>query len=336
MYINTNHRKDPLVSTYSIMAIDRRTGDIGIAAQSHWFAVGTVLPWLKPGVGAIAVQSFVNLQYATYGLAMMEDGELPRDVIKSLLKKDITPEIRQITMLDTKGHIETYTGNRCVEYAGHIIGDNYSVQGNMMTEEETLDKMADAFENTRGNLATKMLASIKVADEDDGDLRGRQSACMKIVSNEMPKHLWDGIMLDVRVDDNKDPVSELERLITIHTAYQHMNRAEMAFGSGEMETAFKEYATAQKLYPDNPEISFWEAVSLANIGKYHEAFGIFYIIFEKDPSWKALTRRLISAEILNIDIDFIEKLFPNEPEIVDEILEENFKKYSGQDDLEDI
>ncbi len=333
MMRHNSGEKEPFVSTYSIIARDEQTGEMGIAAQSHWFAVGTVVPWVKPGVGIVSVQSFVRLQYATYGLEMMEDGKHPNEALKTLIKKDPTPEIRQITMMDAKGNIECFTGDKCVKEASHLIGKNYSVQGNMMMRESTLNLMAKAFENTEGNLATRMLASLKAADEDEGDIRGRQSACMKIVSTQIPKHSWDGVTLDVRVDDSKEPIKELERLLRIHIAYQHMNKAEMAFGDKDMETAFKEYAKAQKLYPENLEMCFWQAVSLASVGKYHEAFGIFYIIFDKEPKWKILTRRLISAEILNADIDFIEKLFPDDPDIVDEILEENFNKFNEDSDF---
>lgn len=326
------NRKEPFASTYSIIARNEETGDFGIAVQSHWFAVGTVVPWVKAGIGLVAVQSFVNLEYATYGLEMMEDGKTPEQALGKLLSRDTMPEIRQIVMMDSKGNIEGYTGDRCVKEAGHIIGKNYSVQGNMMTKSTTLKAMASTFESSKGPLPIRMLNSLKVADQDGGDIRGKQSACMKIVTADFPKHEWDGITLDLRIDDHKDPVSELERLLRINAAYQHMNRAEMAFGGDDMETAFKHYAEAQKLYPDNHEMSFWQAVSLANIGKYHEAYGIFYILFDKAPEWKTLTRRLISAEILNVDIDFIEKLFADDPKVVEEILEENFKKFDDQDE----
>lgn len=332
--INRFDNKNPLVHTYSVMAYDKEKKEMGIAVQSHWFAVGTVVPWLKAGVGVVSVQSFVNLIYASYGLALMEGDMTPKQALYSLLEKDISPEIRQIIMMDAKGNIEAYTGNKCVPEAGHIVRDGFSVQGNVMMTKDTLERMADRFENTKGGIDVKMLEALKVADKEKGDLRGKQSACMKIVSTEKPKHEWEGILLDIRVDDNKEPINELDRLLNIHKAYQHMNRAEMAFGEKDMEKAFKEYAKAQNLYSDNLELSFWEGVSLANIGKYHDAYSIFYTVFDKEPKWKTFTRRLITAEILNVDIDFIERLFQDDPDIVDEILEENFHRY--EEDFDEI
>lgn len=329
-------RNNPFISTYSIIARDEETGNFGIAAQSHWFAVGTVMPWVKAGVGVIAVQSFVNLLYAIKGLEYLGEGHNPKEIMKKLLGKDMVPEIRQITIMDKNGNIEAYTGNRCIKEAGHIIGKNFSVQGNLMTKGVTLELMAEAFDITKGGLAAKMIASLKAADKTDGDIRGRQSACMKIVRKEIPKNEWEGTLVDIRVDDHKDPIGELERLLRINNAYQHMNMAEIAFGNHDMETAFKEYAEAQNLYPENLEMSFWQAVSLANIGKYHEAYGIFYILFDKEPKWKIVTKRLISAEILNTDIEFMEKLFQDNPEIIDELLEENYNRLNGREYEDDI
>ncbi len=334
-YKNRYNRNEPFTNTYSIVARDEKTGEFGIAVQSHWFAVGTAVPWIKPGVGVVATQSFVKLEYATYGLEMMESGKKPSAIMKKLLKKDPSPEIRQIVMMNAEGELEAFTGDKCVGEAGHIIGNGFSVQGNMMFHKETLQKMAIAFEKKKGPLAIRMLHAMKAADQCGGDIRGKQSACMKIVSPNIPKHQWDGIMLDIRVDDHHDPINELERLLRIHAAYHHMNRGELAFGENDMEEAFRQYAEAQKLYPDNHEMSFWQAISLANIGKYHEAYGILYILFDESPQWKELTRRLITAEILNVDIEFIEKIFSDDPEIIDDILEENFKKFGEIDAMFD-
>ncbi len=329
-YNNRYNRMEPFANTCSIVAKDEKSGELGVAVQSHWFAVGTAVPWVKPGVGVIATQSFVKMEYATYGLEMMAKGESPSSILKTLVKKDSTPEIRQIVMMDKKGEIQAYTGKKCVKESGHITGKYFSVQGNMMQKKDTLEKMADAFESRKGPLSIRMLNALSVADLENGDIRGKQSACMKIVSPELPKHQWDGTLVDIRVDDHQDPINELGRLLRINSAYQHMNRAELALSKKDMEEAFNQYAEAQKLYPENDEICFWQAISLANIGKYYEAYGILYILFDKEPHWKELTKRLIYAEVLNARIDFIEKIFPDD-KIVDEILEENMKKYGDLD-----
>ncbi len=296
------------VSTYSIVALDEETGELGVAVQSHWFSVGTVVPWVKAGVGAVATQSFVKIDYGPDGLAMMSDGCTPDEVLAELLSGDDGSAVRQVAMIDINGIVAAHTGERCIWAAGHQTGRNYSVQANLMENPSVWPAMALAFENTTGDLADRMLAALEAAQEEGGDIRGKQSAAMIIVTGQPTGVDWKDVVLDLRIEDHPQPLAEMKRLIRIHRAYQHANQGDVYLELGKTEQALKEYDLAAQYYPENPELSFWTAVTLADIGRVEEALPIFKQVFTKGEHWRELTPRLVNSGLLPDDKKMLKKI----------------------------
>ena len=254
------------VSTYSIIAFDPETREFGVAVQSHWFSVGSLVPWAQAGVGAVATQSFVKVDYGPDGLERMRSGQTANKVLKELLAEDDGEALRQVAMIDINGNVAAHTGDKCIQAAGHQIGKTYSVQANMMEKETVWPAMARAFENTQGDLADRMMATLEAAEAEGGDIRGKQSAAMLIVSGEPTGVQWKDVVLDLRIDDHPKPLVQLKRLIRIHRAYHHANRGDYLLEKSDITGALKEYKAATNFYPENPELPFWTAVTLASSG----------------------------------------------------------------------
>ena len=286
------------VATYSIVALDEATGELGVAVQSHWFSVGSLVPWAKAGVGAVATQSFVKVDYGPEGLNMMESGMTSTKALEMLISKDDGEAIRQVGMIDFNGNVTAHTGERCIEHAGHIIGDNYSVQANVMTKSTVPKAMANAFDNSKGDLADRMMAALEAAEAEGGDIRGKQSAAMLIVSGNPTGVVWKDINLSLRIEDHPTPLIELKRLIRIHHAYQHANMGDHYMETNEIDKALKEYDMASKYYPENPELPYWKAVSLTTAGRVDDALPIFNEVFTRNPNLKTLTPRLVKSGLL--------------------------------------
>lgn len=300
------------VSTYSIVALDPETKELGVAVQSHWFSVGILVPWAKAGVGAVATQSFVKVEYGPEGLKLMEKGNTAEEALRKLLAEDEGEAVRQVAMIDINGTVATHTGERCIIAAGHQTGKNYSVQANLMDRETVWPVMAKAFENTEGDLADRMMAALEAAEAEGGDIRGRQSAAMLIVSGEPTDVPWNDIVLDLRVDDHHDPLKQLRRLIRIHRAYQHANRGDYLLEKDDVAGALREYEAAAKFYPENSELPFWTAVTLARIGEVEEALPIFKSVFQRDAKWRRLTPRLVKSELLPQDKKLLKRILDQE------------------------
>ena len=302
-----NVPKSNPVSTYSIVAYDERTGQFGVAVQSHWFSVGALVPWARAGVGAVATQSFVKVEYGPDGIALMEAGKSAKEALNHLISQDNEQAVRQVAMIDNKGSVAAHTGENCIYAAGHKIGKNYSVQANLMEKETVWGAMAKAFENAQGDLATRMMASLEAAENEGGDIRGKQSAAMLIVTGQPTGLPWEDIVMDIRVDDSRYPLKELKRLIRIHTAYQHANKGDHYLEINEVEKALVEYGLASELYPENPELPYWSAVTMVGLGKLDKALPIFSRVFKKEPRLRTMTPRIVDAGLLPKD-DFILKL----------------------------
>ncbi|PIS31220.1 MAG: Zn-dependent protease [Candidatus Marinimicrobia bacterium CG08_land_8_20_14_0_20_45_22] len=296
------------VATYSIVAYDEMTGELGVAVQSHWFSVGQLVPWAKAGVGAVATQSFVKVEYGPDGLALMEKGLSAEKALKKLLENDKDSAVRQVAMIDVKGFVSAYTGSRCVNMAGHHIGKNYSVQANMMENNTVWDAMAKAFETAPGDLADRMMSALEAAEKEGGDIRGRQSAAMLIVSGKPTGIPWKDIVLNLRVEDNPDPLSELKRLIRIHRAYQHANQGDAYLEKNEIEKALNEYRLSENFYPENAELPYWTAITLVSTGRIDQALPIFHRVFQQNPNLKKMTPRLVNSGLLPNDAKLIEKI----------------------------
>ena len=296
------------ISTYSIVALDEATGELGVAVQSHWFSVGFLVPWAKAGVGAVATQSFVKVDYGPDGLQLMEDGITAVDALKTLTSKDEGEAVRQVGMIDIKGNVAAHTGSRCIKYAGHIIGKNYSVQANMMANGTVPKAMAVAFEKTKGDLADRMMAALEAAEAEGGDIRGKQSAAMVIVSGEPSGVDWKDTKLSLRIEDHPTPLIELKRLIRVHRAYQHANMGDHYMEIEEIDNALIEYSKAAEYYPENAELPYWSAIALANGGRLEEALPVFQSVFERNPDLRTMTPRLVKSGLLPDDENLINKI----------------------------
>jgi uncharacterized Ntn-hydrolase superfamily protein len=297
------------VHTFSIVARDPVTGELGVAVQSHWFSVGSIVTWAEAGVGAIATQSFVDPSYGKLGLELMRSGKTAPDALKALLAGDDGRDVRQVAMIDARGNVDAWTGKNDIPAAGQIVGRNYSVQANLMMNEKIWPAMAQAFENTKGDLADRMLAALDAAQAAGGDIRGRQSAAIIVVTGKPTGHAWKDRTFDLRVDDSPEPLQELRRLVTLQRAYNHMNAGDLAVEKKDNEGALREYGAAEKLVPDNAEMIYWHAVALVNMGRVDESLPLFRKVFAMDANWATLTPRLAKVGLL-----------PNDPKLIERIL----------------
>ncbi|MBV9210212.1 MAG: DUF1028 domain-containing protein [Acidobacteria bacterium] len=306
----TNERPRPLrpVHTFSIVARDPSTGELGVAVQSHWFSVGSTVPWAEAGVGAVATQSFVDPSYGKLGLELMRSGRSAPDALKALLAGDAGRDVRQVAMIDTEGRVDAWTGAKDIQAAGHIVGENFSVQANLMLNDSVWPAMARAFQETKGDLAERMLAALDAGQAAGGDIRGRQSAALIIVTGKPTGKPWLDRVFDLRVDDSTEPLKELRRLVNLQRAYNHMNAGDLAVEKKDNEGALREYGAAEKLVPDNAEMIYWHAVALVNMNRTEEALPLFRKVFAMDKNWVTLTPRLAKAGLLPDDAKLIERI----------------------------
>ncbi|HEU4416337.1 MAG TPA: DUF1028 domain-containing protein [Candidatus Angelobacter sp.] len=318
------------VHTFSIVAFDPATGEMGVAVQSHWFAVGGEVPWAEAGVGAVATQSFIDPSYGPLGLNLMRAGKSAPDALRGLLMADEACNVRQVAMVDTHGQVATFTGAKDIQPAGGIAGSsngnattvqcggqpggsimtgkNYAVQANLMSNDRIWPSMSKAFESTRGDLADRMLAALDAAQAAGGDVRGRQSAAIVIVPAKSTGKPWQDYVFNLRVDDSNEPLKDLRRLVTLQRAYNHMNAGDKAVELHDNPGALREYGAAEQLVPDNAEMVYWHAIALANMGRVDESLPLFKKVFAIDHNWVDLTSRLPAAGLLPDDKQLIQKI----------------------------
>ena len=307
--IAQNFNRDcPLAHTFSIVAYDSATGDMGVAVQSHWFSVGTIVTWGEAGVGVIATQSFVNPAFGPDGLKLLKDGLSPKEVVDKLISEDDGRDFRQLAVLDSKGRVAAYTGKKCIESAGDIQGKNFSAQANMMLNENIWPAMAKSFDTSKGTLAERLVAALEAAQKAGGDIRGKQSAALLVVSGKPTGKVWKDRKVDLRVEDSDEPIKEIKRLLTVHQAYEHMNNGDLAVEKNDMKLAMDEYSAAEKMFPDNLEMKYWKAVTLANNGELDKSLPIFKEVFNKDKNWKTLTKRIVKNGLLTVDEKSLNKI----------------------------
>jgi uncharacterized Ntn-hydrolase superfamily protein len=297
-----------LVCTYSIVARDPQTGRLGVAVQSHWFSVGGLVGWAEAGVGAVATQSMVRVDYGPLGLQRMGAGLSAPQALAQLLAQDDGRDLRQVAMVDSSGCVAVHTGERCIAEAGHEVGSEFSVQANMMANSQIWTAMGAAYRQAKGDLADRMLQALEAAQAAGGDVRGRQSAAMLIVAADRHAEPWKGVALELRVEDHPDPLTELRRLVGLQRAYEHMNRGDELLGTGETEHALQEYRLAAHLAPEVPELPFWHAVTLADLDRLQEALPLFREVFARDPKLVVLLRRLPAAGLLRDDPQMLDRI----------------------------
>jgi uncharacterized Ntn-hydrolase superfamily protein len=297
----------PIAHTYSIVARDPVTGDMGIAVQSHAMSVGGIVSWGEAGVGVVATQAGVDPGYGAKGLDLMRKGVSAPQALKQLVARDPHPEGRQVAMLDARGRVSAYTGPKTIAAAGHHIGREYSVQANIMVNEKVWTAMAAAFESAQGDLADRLLAALDGAQAAGGDIRGKMSAALLVVRAKSSGRPWWGgdRLFDVRVEEHADPLVELRRLVRLQRAGNYSNSGDELMTQKKVDEALAVYRKAMELAPEVLEFQFWYAATLVVLDKEAVATPLFRDLFSKEPFWLEVLRRLPAAG-----------LFPSDPAIM--------------------
>ncbi len=299
------------VATYSIVARDSVSGQLGVAVQSHWFSVGPIVPWARPGVGAVATQSLVDPAYGPLGLELMAMDKTAREALTALLAGDAGAAVRQVAMVDAEGNVAVHTGERAIAAAGHHAGAQYSVQANLMDRGSVWPAMARAYESAEGDLAERLLAALEAAESEGGDLRGRQSAAILVVSAEDTGRPWVDRVFDLRVDDHPEPVAELRRLVRLARAYHKLNEGDELVTAGDLEAAMDAYRAATGLVSDEAtggEAPFWVGVTLAGEGREEEAVPYLQRAQAQNARWVDLLRRLPASGLMPADEGLLDRL----------------------------
>jgi uncharacterized Ntn-hydrolase superfamily protein len=296
------------VHTYSIVARDGATGELGVAVQSHWFSVGSGVLWAEPGVGAVATQSFTDPDYGPLGLALMRAGKSAPESLAALLAADGNIDVRQVGMVDAAGSTATHTGENAIREHCDLSGDGYTVQANLMWKATVCTAMQSAYEKAEGDLAERLMIALEAAQGEGGDIRGKQSAAMLVVSGDHGEPAWGGRIVDLRVEDHPEPLVEMRRLLQVARAYRLMNEGDGHMAEGDIEGASAAYSAAAKLVPGNHEMIFWHAVTLASGGRDDEAMPLFAEAFRLWPLWRELVQRLPAAGLLPEDPELMQRI----------------------------
>jgi uncharacterized Ntn-hydrolase superfamily protein len=300
--------KNPFAHTFSIVARDSATGELAVAVQSHWFSVGSTVTWAEAGVGVVATQSFTDPNYGHKGLALMRNGLTAQQALDSLLKLDDGRDVRQVAFVDAQGNVAAHTGVKCIAYAKHILGNQFSVESNMMLTNKVCESMQTAFEKSKGQpLAERMVIALEAAQAAGGDIRGKQSSALIVVPGTRigPYH---PSMISLRVEDHAEPIKELKRLLQLQRAYQLMNEGDVWVEKNDMDKAMKAYNAAMKMYPNNLEMQYWTAITLCNNKQFAKALPMLKKIYAKEPNWKLLTARLPAVGLLNVSDEELKKI----------------------------
>jgi uncharacterized Ntn-hydrolase superfamily protein len=295
-----------LASTYSIVARDPRSGEIGVGVQSHYFSVGSAVPWAQPGVGAVATQSIVEISYGPMGLERLSAGQPAPAVLASLVEQDPGAALRQVAVIDAQGCVAAHSGALCIPAYGHAQGEGWSAQGNTLRSDAVWQAMGPAFERASGSLAARLLAALEAAEAAGGDVRGRQSAAVIVVAGARPEKPWEGRLVDLHVEHHARPLEELRRLFTLHRAHELFGEARRRFGGGDFDGALQLLEQARKLEPDDVEFAFWTGVAFANAGRAEDARPWLAEAYAADASWRELARRLATIGLFSGGPELIE------------------------------
>ncbi|HET8951915.1 MAG TPA: DUF1028 domain-containing protein [Solirubrobacteraceae bacterium] len=275
--------------TYSIVALDPETGELGAAVQSHWFSVGSLCTWARPGVGAVATQSVVEPAHGPNALDRIEAGDSAPEALRAILDADPLAAVRQVGIVDARGNVAAATGPDCIVHAGDATGPHWSCQANMMERDTVPGAMSAAFEAAEGDLAAHLVAALRAAEGEGGDVRGRQSAALLVVPPE--GEAWRA-RVDLRVEDHDDPLTELERLVVLWRAYELAGAADELMAAGRPEEAGALYRRAAELAPRSDELLFWAGLAIAHAGELDEGVAAVRSAAERQPNWLVLLDRL--------------------------------------------
>ena len=279
-----------------------------MAVQSHFFSVGSVVSWAEAGVGAVATQSIAEPAYGPRGLDLMRDGKSAPAALQQLVSEDEAESVRQVALVDAGGRVAVHTGMRCIEHAGHAVGEQVSAQANMMERDTVPRAMIGAYTESGGGLAERMLAALDAAEAEGGDIRGRQSAAMVVVTARASGSPTQDRPVNLRVDDHPDPVGELRRLFGLSRAYARADAGDQLAMAGDLEGALVEYEAARRSHPDNPELAFWHGLMLAGNGREEEAAQVLRAPFAANPGWVELLKRLPASGLIPDDAELIARL----------------------------
>ncbi|MFC5996755.1 DUF1028 domain-containing protein [Pseudonocardia hispaniensis] len=306
--------------TYSILALDPEAGEIGVAVQSHFFAVGSCVPWAQAGVGVVASQSIVEPAYGVRGLSLMAQGRSPQQVLDSLLADDAGAPTRQVAMLGVSGAGATHTGPGCIGHAGHCVRQHSRTQANLVAAPQVWTAMAEEFEGAAGSLAQRLLAALRAGEAQGGDLRGQQAAALKVVRTVATGDLNADVVVDLRVDDADRPLDELDRLLTASQTLAGLLRllqtpglliGEFAVAEETLTDALGELDRAQTLAGvSNAEPTVWKGLLLARAGRTDAARSCFASAGRVNPRTAELLRRLAAAGMWTRDPAELETLLP--------------------------
>ncbi len=306
--------KTPRAHTYSIVARDPATGELGVAVQSHWFSVGPSVPWAEAGVGAIATQSLTDVSYGPLGLELLRAGKSAQQALDALVAADPGQALRQVAIVDAQGRVAVHTGERCIIEAGHATGEGFSVQANLMLKDTVWGAMKRAFESAAGDLPERMLVAMEAAQAEGGDIRGKQSAAILVVRAQSSGRPWEDRVVDLRIEDHPEPLVEMRRLLKLHRAYEHMNAGDVAMEHDDFDRARREYGAAEELAPGNAEMLFWHAITLAGAGRVEQAKPLLARAYAIDANWRTLVPRLPHSGLLPDDEQLIRALTEVQPQ----------------------
>jgi uncharacterized Ntn-hydrolase superfamily protein len=293
--------------TYSIVARDPDTGELGVAVQSHWFAAGIVC-WARAGVGAVATQATALIDHGPLALDLLASGRAADAALRERLEADEDRDVRQVAVLDRVGGVAVHTGASCIPAAGHHVGEGFSCQANMMWNDTVWDAMASAYRAARGDLAERLLLALEAGEGQGGDVRGRQAARLLVVRAEASDRPWEDVLVDLRVDDHPAPLPELRRLLGLKRAYDRLETAEALELRDDLEGAFAERRRALEAVPGGAEIAFWTAVSLANAGRVDEARATLRTTLRASEGWAELLRRLGANGLAGVTPEVVRSL----------------------------
>jgi uncharacterized Ntn-hydrolase superfamily protein len=275
--------------TYSIVARDPDTGELGVAVQSHWFAVGPIVPWARPGVGAVATQANVEISYGPRALELLQGGAGAAEALERLVSEDSGRAGRQVAVVDARGQVAAHTGEECIAFAGHVMGDGVSCQANIMTSESVWPAMLEAYTAADGALTLRLLDALDAAEREGGDIRGRQSAAVLVVPAE--GEAWRSVVA-LRVEDHPQPLPELRRLVELHDAYALAGRGDELINEGRHDEAGELFQRASALAPENHELRFWAGLGLAQCGDVDGGAEKVRQAIAEHAGWRVLLDRL--------------------------------------------
>jgi uncharacterized Ntn-hydrolase superfamily protein len=293
--------KHPLVSTFSIVAFDPATEELGVAVHSRYFSVGSVVPWAEAEVGAVATQSFVNVSYGPRGLQLLKRGLSVDEVIAKLTSEDEERDYRQLGIVDAKGNAAAFTGKKCLQWAGSKTGPNYSAQGNILASSKVVENMGRQFESTKGSLADRLVASLIAGDKAGGDARGRQSAALLVVRKDSGRVGYGDKCIDLRVEDHRNPIIELKRLLSLHRVYSLIDESEDKLTKCDFEQAMVAIKKAVKLNPRVDDAHIDMGILYMKLGRKKEAIKAFREALRLNPKMKNMIRQLPKVGLIEPD-----------------------------------